>query len=69
MATSKKRLEKLKIIKDTVEDNDRLFKSEDIVIDDDRSGAYVVVNKVESDNEDKSDTASSSDSDSEGEKE
>ena len=68
-ATSKKRLEKLKIIKDTIEDNSGLFESEDIVIDDNRNSAYVVVNKVESNGEDKSHTASSSDFDSEGEEE
>ena len=39
------------------------------MIDDDRSGACVAVNKVESDNEDKLHAASSSDSDSEGEEE
>ena len=68
-ATSKKRLEKLKIIKDTVEDNDRLFESEDIVMDDNRSCVCIVMNKVESDDEDKSCTASSSDFDPEGEEE
>ena len=46
-----------------------MFESEDIVIDDDRSGVHVVMNKVESDDKDKSHAASSSDSDSEGEEE
>ena len=69
MAASKKRLEKLEIAKDTAEDNDRLLESENIVMDDDGSSACAVVNKVESDDEDKSDTASSSDSDIEGEEE
>ena len=35
-----------------IEDNDRLFESKDIVMDDDGSYVYVSVNKVESDNED-----------------
>ena len=35
-----------------IEDNDRLFKSEDIVMDDNRSGVYVRVSKVESNDED-----------------
>ena len=39
------------------------------MIDDDRSGACVAVNKVESDDEDKSHEASRFDSDSEGEEE
>ena len=62
-------MEKLKITKDTAEDNDRLFESEDIVMDNNRNSACVVVNKVESDDKDKSDRASSSDSDLEGEEE
>ena len=66
MATSKKRLEKLKIVKDTIEDNGGLFESEDIVMDNNGSGVCVVMNKVESDNEDELYAASSSDSDSEG---
>ena len=55
-------MEKLKTIKDTVKDNDWLIKSEDIMIDNDKSGACIIVNKVENDDRGKSDTASSSDS-------
>ena len=44
-----------------------MFKSEDIVIDNDGSGAHIVLNKVESDDEDKLCAASSSDSDSDSE--
>ena len=64
-AASKKRLEKLKITKDTIQDNGGLLGSEDRVIDDDGSCMCVVVNKVESNDEDKLCVASSSDSDSE----
>ena len=46
-----------------------MFESEDIVIDNDRSGACVVVSKVESNNEDKLHAASSSNSNLKGEKE
>ena len=62
-------MEKLKTIKATIKDNDRLFKSEHIAMDNDRSDVCIVVNKLESDDEDKLHAASSSDSDSEGEEE
>ena len=61
-------MDKLKAVKDSIEDNDGLKESEDIVRDDDGSDVYVVVNKEECDNGGESDT-SSSDSDSEGEEE
>ena len=68
-ATSKKRKEKLKAIKNNVEDGDGLIDSEDIVMDDDGSGAHVVVNEEESDDGGESDAASSYDADSEVEEE
>ena len=57
-------MEKLYAVKDIIKDDNVLIESEDIVIDDDRSGVCVVVNEVESNSEGESDTDSSSDSDS-----
>ena len=63
-------MDKLKAVKDSIEDNDGLKESEDIVRDDDGSDVYVVVNEEEYDDGGESDTSSSdSDSDSEGEEE
>jgi len=61
-------LDKLKAVKDSVEDDDGLKESKDIVRDDDRSDIYIVVNEKECDDGGESDT-SSSNSDSEGEEE
>jgi len=61
-------LDKLKAVKDSIEDDDGLKESEDIVRDNNGSDVYVVVNEEECDDRGESDT-SSSDSDSEGEEE
>ena len=58
-------MDKLKATKDSAEDDDGLKESEDVVRDDYRSNACVVVNKEESDNRDESDTTLSSASKSE----
>ena len=64
LATSQKRLEKLKAIQDTVGDDDDLRESDDIVRDDDESGVYVVVNEENSGDGGESNITSSSGSDS-----
>ena len=54
---------KLKVIKYKAEDSDGLIDSKDIVMNNDKSGLYVVVNEEESNNRDELDTASSTNSD------
>ena len=62
LATSKKRIEKLKSIQKEEEENDILKDDEAIVMDDDRSGTCTMVNEENPDNRGESDSASSSDS-------